>query len=497
VIGDLESAMTLCWAAPYLPGDSVSEEILYVATWDQLSKTQSNHPKFAVCVGDKEASHIFFLENEISGFICRDNADLCFILCQIQEVFRKYESLERELLMAMLKDVSTRSVLNCCAKFFEGHIMLFSSHNMGFLLLDYSDIFMPPESNTLWQEILEQNRFGFDRNPRDSVKMLPKHPEKYPKATFHEKTEGYLSRFVTAFDYGDLRFATLIILETEKELTSRQHWLVDYVADVIHPMITRRYNSSVNVRNHARKTLHTALHQSRQSGISTFNTMKNSLDQLRWKTDDDYRIILVSLPPECHSVSHYLYNYERVFADSYFDCIALYFEDLIFILLHNNACEITKNQVETLDKQLSLDNGVCSIGNIFCEFSQITAQFELTVLPLQLHTGGKRVHLYSEMMLSHIVNELDSFFPLRKICHNAVVRLHAYDLANGTEYMPTLEAYLMHNNSLQKAANILYIHKNTMTYRLKCIERIVKMDLNNPDERLGVLLSCIVLRILS
>ena len=91
---------------------------------------------------------------------------------------------------------------------------------------------------------------------------------------------------------------------------------------------------------------------------------------------------------------------------------------------------------------------------------------------------------------------MESVLPLRSVCHNAVVRLHKYDISNGTSFMATLEAYLMHNKSLLKTANKLFIHKNTMTYRLKCIEKIVKMDLNDPDERLSILLSCIILRIL-
>jgi DNA-binding PucR family transcriptional regulator len=121
---------------------------------------------------------------------------------------------------------------------------------------------------------------------------------------------------------------------------------------------------------------------------------------------------------------------------------------------------------------------------------------ELAALPIKLNPSGKRIHYYSEMMPTHIINTLESVFPLRSVCHNAVLRLQRHDALHGTNLLATLEVYLMCNNSLMKAANQLFVHKNTMTYRLKSIEKAVEMDLNDPQQRLNILLSCIVLRVL-
>ena len=496
VFGDVEGAMNLRGVFPFVPGQSAAEDTLYVSAFDTIASASAECPRFVACIGGGTAARAYFEENQASGIICPNGADMLIVLSQIAEVFHKYDRLEYELFNAMLADSPTRSILNCCANFFEGHVMLFNSHNSGALLLDHSDNYIPAESNLLWQDILSHNRLISDRNPREKAKMLPSNPGKYPKATFHEAVNNYSPHFVTAFDYGNLRFATLIIMGAKRALSSRQHWLVDYIADIIHPVITRRYNSSLNVRNHARVALSNALHLARQSGQNTFNTMKNNLAQLRWDMEDDYRIVLVSLPPECHNVSHYLYNYEHVFINSYFDCIALHFEDLIFILLHGDACSITTQQLEIFEKQLELDNGVCSIGAVFCDFAQVVSHLNLTVLPFQSSVDERRIRYYSEMMSAHIIRELESVFPLRAVCNSEVVRLQRYDQENRTNYLTTLETYLMCNNSLSKTANKLFIHKNTMSYRLNCIKEIVKLDLNDPEERLNILLSCIVLRTL-
>jgi len=495
-IGDLDCAMNLSGVFPLLPSAQNTDDALYVASWEQLLKGFDDPMPCVVCIGGGNESRSFFEKHNISGLIYADDSDLLTVFSQIQEVFQKYNNLERELLAAMLYDASTRSILNCCANFFEGHLMLFNSHSAGSLLLEHSDNFMPLESNLFWSDVIEHNRVTFEMNPREKAKALPKHPGKYPLATFHDSTDRYSARFITAFDYNNLRFATLVVMGTNRPLNTHHHWLVDYVTDIITPVIIKRFNSSLNVRNNARVAFHTALRLAQHNGASAFNNLKTNLSQLRWNANDDYRIMLVSLPSECHNVSHYLYNYEHVFTSSYFDCIALYFEDLIFILFHGDACSITPQQLEALEKQLTIDNGVCSIGTVFCDFSQTASQLKLTMLPLQSESSNKRIHYYSEMMPFHIVKELESVFPLRSICNSAVVRLHEYDIMHGTNYLTTLETYLMHNNSLLKTANQLSIHKNTMTYRLRCIEKVVKMDLSEPEERLSILLSCIILRIL-
>lgn len=497
VVGNEDSPMTISWVFPLISGVTVQNDAVYVASWEQLLGIYADFPQFIVCIGGADEAVAFFQENGISGIIYSEGADLLTVYSEIQEVFLRYDKLERELLDAMLVDSSTQTILNCCAKFFEGHVMIFSTISTGFLLLEHSNNFMPPESNMFWKDVLEGSQAVLGRNQREKIKQLPNHPDKYPKATFHGATERYDERFITAFDYCNLRFATLIVMGVKRALTSKHHWLVDYVSNIIHPVIIKRYNSSLNVRNNARAAFSAALQLAKQNGESALMNVKSNLSQLRWKENDDYRIVLISLPRECRNISHYLYNYEYVFADSYYDSIALYYEDLVFILLHSDACSINSGQLKMLEHQLELDNGKCSIGSVYCDFVFTASQLNLAILALQHGVDKKRIHYCSDIMANHFVKALNSVIPIRAVCNSAIVRLHEHDLANDTEHMTTLEAYLMCNNSPLKTAEKLHIHKNTMTYRLKSIEKIISLDLNDPDERLSLLLSCIALRILN
>jgi purine catabolism regulator len=56
----------------------------------------------------------------------------------------------------------------------------------------------------------------------------------------------------------------------------------------------------------------------------------------------------------------------------------------------------------------------------------------------------------------------------------------------GDTLVTTLEAYFANNANLSKTAEALYIHRNTLTYRMDRISEITGLDLTNPDTSLSV-----------
>jgi purine catabolism regulator len=72
--------------------------------------------------------------------------------------------------------------------------------------------------------------------------------------------------------------------------------------------------------------------------------------------------------------------------------------------------------------------------------------------------------------------------------------LLAHDSAQ--EFLQTLEVYFEHNGSLTQASEALYIHRNTLIYRLERICDIAGLDLEKPETRLAVELALHIQRML-
>ncbi|MHB8507874.1 MAG: PucR family transcriptional regulator [Candidatus Dormibacteria bacterium] len=68
--------------------------------------------------------------------------------------------------------------------------------------------------------------------------------------------------------------------------------------------------------------------------------------------------------------------------------------------------------------------------------------------------------------------------------HGPRARLLAYDQRHGTDYLATLEAYLLTFGDASRAAGKLNVHFNTVNNRIRKIRAISGLNLQNDDERL-------------
>jgi DNA-binding PucR family transcriptional regulator len=62
--------------------------------------------------------------------------------------------------------------------------------------------------------------------------------------------------------------------------------------------------------------------------------------------------------------------------------------------------------------------------------------------------------------------------------------------ARGETAIRTLAAYLDQQGSIIRTAEVLHLHRNAVTYRLRRITELLEVDLDDPDQRLALQLAC-------
>ena len=480
-------AMTLTGVCPYVPGQTSSDdEKIYLITWEELLRG-SIPIRNAVCIGGGTSARSFFEERSMQGFIFPQSVSEMELLNEFQAVFSRYTSLELDLLNAICADASTRVILNCVTEFFHCGAMLVDSD---WVLLEYSDTYVPQAK--VWHETIQQQRYSGPMMPREKVFMNPSKPKQYSKATFiqgEEMSPNYSFGFESEGSY----FATLQLYQAEQELVLECGWLVDYIGGILKTVVSARYHSNMGLRKRVRKFLRFIYLHPNINDIM----IDPSLQKIGWMEDDVYRLLLILLPNESRGISQYQYNYENIFAGSIADAIAITCDEFIAVVLHNDACNIPEDTLSTLEKQLTLDDGICSVGLKFCGIRRLVSQYVFTQIPFGMYDTEERIRYYGKIMARHFATEFNAVIGLNAVFHWAAIKIREYDDRNGTSYLSTVEAYLICDRSLNDAANRLFIHRSTMYYRMKCIERIVQIDYDDPHERLYMLLSCIALRELS
>lgn len=91
---------------------------------------------------------------------------------------------------------------------------------------------------------------------------------------------------------------------------------------------------------------------------------------------------------------------------------------------------------------------------------------------------------FDDFMVYHLLNSSGNIEILRDFYNNSIKPLVDYDSKNHTSLINTLEGYFKCRGNMSEAAKLLYIHRNTLLYRLDKIKEILKIDLENGEENL-------------
>lgn len=98
----------------------------------------------------------------------------------------------------------------------------------------------------------------------------------------------------------------------------------------------------------------------------------------------------------------------------------------------------------------------------------------------------ERIHYYKDLILEDMISCLQNHPNGANFIHPAIEILAKYDEINSTEHLKTLNIYITFMRSNSRTVAEMHIHRNTLFYRLKKIQEITGISLD--DEKLCAIL---------
>lgn len=130
---------------------------------------------------------------------------------------------------------------------------------------------------------------------------------------------------------------------------------------------------------------------------------------------------------------------------------------------------------------IGIGEPAASLTSVYRSYSQA-----LRVVDLMPKIQDENIGCYRRYILYELL--YDS--PFAKLALTERLKpLLDYDLKHGTELVKTLEAYFNNCRNSVNAARDLFIHRNTLLYRLEQISKILDLDLNNNEQVLIIQLA--------
>lgn len=129
-----------------------------------------------------------------------------------------------------------------------------------------------------------------------------------------------------------------------------------------------------------------------------------------------------------------------------------------------------------------LRGGVGSVGTTLAEIRSSYAEARRALSQSEKSREAVSIDFFADLgIISMLINVEDK--SLKSYCRSVLGILADSDRDYGTSYVSTLETYLECNCSLAAAAEKLFIHRNTMVYRVNKIRELTKMDFNDMNAK--------------
>ena len=275
---------------------------------------------------------------------------------------------------------------------------------------------------------------------------------------------GSLFGIIFLFQYGDTVF------------DDKSVQLLSMIRDIAKSVISR----SQNIISRS-KSAHNSLLADIFSGMSKKEILERvQLSDITFPEN----MCLFLVQPKYYRDDRFLFSaiYEKV--QSFFPvAITMIHQNKVLIILPADKATPDSEGIIELKKYALREHLFVGMTSPFSDITELTthyAQIEDTIECAKAMDYPHPLCNYADFSFFVMLRKLPSSLRLRDFCHPALTILKQYDSANETEFFQTLKIYVNSGFSQSKTADYLYLHRNSLNYRLHRIASLCNIDYNDP-----------------
>ena len=148
----------------------------------------------------------------------------------------------------------------------------------------------------------------------------------------------------------------------------------------------------------------------------------------------------------------------------------------------NEFIDIIENRIKPIYPQLILSWGIGIYKTDYSHFNKtyLDAKISLEFGQNERELGFRYVYHNTSTyrLLSILLNDNETHEIIKSIVGNLV----EYDTENGLDLITTFKSYMENKGNVSQTARSLHLHRQSLLYRLKRVEEITQMSLENADD---------------
>lgn len=185
---------------------------------------------------------------------------------------------------------------------------------------------------------------------------------------------------------------------------------------------------------------------------------------------------------------------EWILTQRYKKALAFEIKEQFVVLFANQENEELQNCAEKIVQDFYVyckgkGEVYCGIGRNTKSIKCLCKSYALAekVLRLQKKRGlAGQVAAYKNLGTYKLLIGMDDNEIIKEFYEETILPLVEYDRDTGSEYIKFLKIYFEEGGNIQKTAARLFVHRNSVNYKISRIEEILNCDLSNLEEKIEI-----------
>jgi hypothetical protein len=427
------------------------------------------------CVHVYEMDHDIYIRSGDDYLLLHDiGFNYAFNL--VQGIFDFYDDWTPSIQQAAY-DMDFQKIIDDCWFFFGNPVILMDGSNH---CLAMCSQYVDDEVDSEW-EYVSQNRYSsleFIRKMRRSYSVVDMYSKNKVQFLHKDNVEVYYDTLTTAIYYQDFYCGRLNVLGKEREFNQGDIQVIQYLLQIITPSLYLLQNQDTLNMNKG------VFHELIQGKKVLATMLKAQMDYLDWKMDDIFQICILKIPKEYQDAGSRALVSNQIRRNSL--NVYIMTRDDEIMVVYNLRYMDKQTLMETI--RIALENvieyqvGVSSPSVGVWQMKRYYEQAKAAISYGTLMNPGQVEYYFYDYALYYLIECSD---PQTMYCaiHPDVLHLEVLDRKKQSGWLDLLKNYFDNECSLVNTAKAMFVHRNTLVYRLGKLTELMHYDWNNTYNR--------------
>lgn len=467
---------------PEAHSQALEEDILYIDT-NQRSDNYDAEELSAISLvayANDSTSHIK------NGLLVSQKTSVDFIFDAILEIFDRFRKWDDLLKRKLIEGENMQDIFNLCSMVTPDTVYI---TDVSMKMYVHSSPTLMEDISAIWRY---QVSYGY--MPINVMNRLITSGElekiKSFRKAFSPNTQTFNLPYTCRNIFsGNTLKAHIFIISIYSKPTQTHKEIADELGDLITPFVCR----SPYFASRAGQVYENFFQDLLKRRVTNTILIKQQIAIFDWNMNDTYALLVIDVKNQHMDRIQFLIDY---FCNKR-DCKAFENEKYIICIFHIASEKSKATFAQSMKSLLSKMNLKGAFSKNFVNICDMDIYYRQAadILQFCMKNEAKRVlFLQEDFGLYSIFNASLENHNAYELCHPDIITLYEFDQKNDTDYLETLYQYLLNDRNAVKAAKTLYIHRNTMTYRLEKLKTMLSFDEEDPVNRFYVLTSIFLLK---